>query len=98
MSEGGQQRNRRLYALFHGRVQGVSFRYFVTQQAGRLSLVGWVRNLPDGSVELLAEGPKDRLEALLQVCRVGPPLARVDACEERWEQAQGSCVGFEVRL
>ena len=61
-----------------GRVQGVGFRYFTEGVARSLGLVGWVRNRPDGSVEVYAEGPADRLDALHLRLREGPPLARVD--------------------
>ena len=61
-----------------GRVQGVGFRYFTERTARSLGLVGWVRNRPDGSVEVYAEGPADRLDALRSRLHDGPPLARVD--------------------
>ena len=68
----------RLHAVVTGRVQGVSFRYFVSEQAGAFGLLGWVRNRHDGSVEVTAEGPRPRLEGLLAALWQGPPSARVD--------------------
>lgn len=61
-----------------GRVQGVSYRAATASEARRLGVVGWVRNRPDGSVELEAEGPDDRVAALLAWCEHGPPAARVE--------------------
>jgi acylphosphatase len=61
-----------------GRVQGVGFRYFVRQAARQLGVAGWVRNRPDGSVEVLADGPPSALDELELSLREGPPGSRVD--------------------
>lgn len=61
-----------------GRVQGVWFRAWTRDEARQLGLGGWVRNEPDGSVRALFVGPRDRVEAMLARCRLGPPMARVD--------------------
>ena len=76
---------RRIRAIVSGRVQGVSYRASTAAKARQLGLVGWVRNLRDGSVELEAEGPADAVAQLLTWCHHGPPAARVDAVavEER---------------
>ncbi|MDR1863867.1 MAG: acylphosphatase [Treponema sp.] len=66
-------------AQVEGRVQGVGFRYSCIREGRRLGLTGWVRNTPDGDVEVWAEGPADKLEMLLQWLRRGPPGARVEA-------------------
>lgn len=79
-----------------GRVQGVYYRASTEAAARRLGLVGWVRNLPDGGVELLAEGRRDALEALVAWCHVGPPRARVDAVAARWGPAEGGFAVFGV--
>lgn len=67
-----------------GLVQGVWFRQSTADEARRLGLEGWVRNLADGSVEAEAQGPRDRVEALVAWCRRGPPAARVEGVEAEW--------------
>ena len=63
--------------LVRGRVQGVGFRWFVSSAAVRLGVRGWVRNLPDGSVEVVAAGSPDALASLERSLRNGPPAAHV---------------------
>ncbi len=92
-----EKTNARLHAMVSGRVQGVNFRYFVIQQASELELTGWVRNRWDGSVEVTAEGPRQKLEQLLQSIRQGPPMARVEDVDMAWLEATGEFVGFSVR-
>ncbi len=87
----------RLHAIVLGRVQGVSFRYFVSEQAGVFGLLGWVRNRRDGSVEVIAEGPRPRLEGLLAALWQGPPAARVDDVQSEWQTASGEFGSFWVR-
>ena len=67
--------------LVSGRVQGVGFRYHVLQSAHRFGVLGDVRNLPDGRVEIRAGGPVDQVEGLLAAVRTGPPGARVESVE-----------------
>ncbi len=88
----------RLTARVYGRVQGVGYRHFVWTRARRLGLTGWVRNEPDGSVAVVAEGPRPALESLLDALREGPPAARVERVETAWSPAAGTFDGFEVRL
>lgn len=87
----------RLHASVRGRVQGVSFRYYTLDEARRLGLQGWVRNLPDGSVEVTAEGPRTDLEKLLAFVRHGPPAARVADVQAEWSAASGSLGPFDIR-
>ena len=68
---------RRIRAIVSGRVQGVSYRASTAHEARRLGLVGWVKNKADGSVELEAEGPDDKVAALITWCHQGPPAAHV---------------------
>lgn len=64
-----------------GRVQGVFFRAWTREQADRLDVYGWVRNSPDGSVELHLEGSQDNVDQLLEMLKRGPPGARVDVLD-----------------
>ncbi len=68
----------RLHATFRGKVQGVGFRWFVKESAEAMSLVGWVRNLTDGSVEAEVQGPDGAVDGFLKSVRTGNPYARVD--------------------
>ncbi len=86
----------RLHAVISGLVQGVNFRYFTMNQARRLGLTGWVANRWDGKVETVAEGPRPALEAFLAFLHEGPPAARVQHVEFRWEKASGEFSDFGV--
>ena len=88
--------NSRVHLMVKGRVQGVFFRYETQKTAQGLGLSGWVRNRKDGSVEILAEGPKDRLEKLIVWCRQGPPSAQVENVETSWEQPTGEYYAFNI--
>ena len=88
--------HQRLSARVTGRVQGVYFRAFTRNQAQRLGLGGWVRNEYDGSVRLVAEGPRELLEQLLLAVRRGPSGARVDHASEEWSEATGDYDGFAI--
>ncbi|MGC4083469.1 MAG: acylphosphatase [Vicinamibacterales bacterium] len=80
-----------------GRVQGVGFRFFVNRAAAVEGLHGWVRNLPDGSVETQAEGEFESLERFERQIRQGPPSSRVDAVDVIETSATGLDTGFTVR-
>lgn len=82
--------------LVHGRVQGVGYRYFVLRTARELGLAGWARNLPDGSVEVVAEGSEAALESLEESLREGPSLARVSDVQ-RAPAAPLRDRGFDIR-
>jgi acylphosphatase len=88
---------KQLHATIRGRVQGVYFRQTTRAEAQRLNLVGWVRNEPDGSVAVVAEGPEATCNQLLAFLRQGPPGARVDQIESNWAAATGEFVNFHVR-
>lgn len=81
-----------------GRVQGVGFRYSACDEAQRLGLGGWARNLPDGRVELEAEGPDDVLKQFIGWCHQGPRFARVDRVEVNVDVADSALhTGFAIR-
>jgi acylphosphatase len=84
------------FALVQGRVQGVGFRYSAYYEARRLGLSGWVRNTPDGAVEVLAEGRKKDLESFLQWLRRGPPGAWVDSVRHTPQRPSGAYRGFSI--
>lgn len=88
--------NKRLHLLISGRVQGVCFRAYTVGEAQQLGVRGWVRNLPDGRVEAMAEGSKDKLLLFEQWCSHGPPAARVTHVESHWLQATGEFKSFGI--
>jgi acylphosphatase len=87
----------RLRAVVHGRVQGVSFRYYTQRRASSLDLTGYVRNLWDGTVEVVAEGPRETVDELLAFLRVGPRAAFVTQVDTEWPAPTGAFIDFEVR-
>lgn len=87
----------RLEATVQGRVQGVSFRYYTVRRARDLNLTGYVRNKPDGTVEVVAEGRRASLVELLSFLRVGPRSALVTDVDVSWPQAADAFDSFEVR-
>lgn len=89
--------NKRVRLIIKGRVQGVWFRDSTRRQASRLGVRGWVRNLPDGSVEVLAEGPAQKVDKLVEWCHEGPPAARVDQVIQDQEAWRGEFDSFEIR-
>lgn len=89
--------SRQLRAIVTGRVQGVYFRGATEERAQSLDLSGWVRNRPDGTVEVLAQGPEPQLQALLTFLRQGPPAARVVSVETEWLDADDLPSPFTIR-
>lgn len=87
----------RIHLIISGRVQGVFFRAYTEQEARRLKLTGWVKNLRDGKVETMAEGEKEALEEFKKWCQHGPPAAHVTQVEIAWETATGEFKDFTVR-
>jgi len=87
---------RRVSLRIKGRVQGVFFRESARQRATELGLRGWVRNLPDGDVAALAEGPRPAVDELVEWCRKGPPAARVVHVIVQDEEPRGDQSPFAV--
>ncbi len=81
-------------ARIHGRVTGVGYRYWTVGQANALGLHGWVRNRSDATVELLAVGPKGRIDSLLAACQRGPSLANVTHIDVDAARMEDAGVGF----
>jgi acylphosphatase len=86
----------RAHLIIEGRVQGVFFRDTTRREAVGLGLRGWVKNRFDGSVEVIAEGPKDKVEDLVQWCRHGPPAARVTEINRIDEEFTGEFDAFRI--
>jgi acylphosphatase len=87
---------RRLFAIVRGHVQGVGYRAFVMEHAVRLRLTGYVRNLPDGEVEVVAEGSEQVLQTLLTLLQQGPPSAWVREVETYWSEPTGEFNRFSI--
>ena len=87
---------KRLEAVVQGRVQGVGFRYFAADRAHELQLVGLCRNLRNGDVEVIAEGEKGALEALLAALKAGPRMAHVENVHAVWSPPTGEFTTFTI--
>lgn len=86
----------RLELTVHGAVQGVNFRAATAAKARELRLTGLVRNEPDGSVIIVAEGPQEKLRELLRWAKAGPPAAKVDRHDVNWSAPIGQFEDFSV--
>ncbi len=86
-----------MVVLVSGHVQGVFFRAFTSRIAKSLGIKGYVRNLPQGGVEIRAEGYKDKLEMLVDQLKQGPPESLVENIEVKWSGYTGQFNNFEVR-
>lgn len=89
-------KNVRLDITVTGRVQGVAFRWYTQKKALSLGLTGWVRNQADGSVRIVAEGPRPELETFLDWAAAGPDHARVDRREYSWSDAANNFDDFLI--
>jgi acylphosphatase len=96
-SQSDKQNTQELWAIVHGIVQGVGFRYFVIERASTLGLRGYTRNSRTGDVEVLAQGPRPALERLLTLLRQGPAAAHVQDVQITWRQPTEHFSGFHVR-
>ncbi|KXG74471.1 Acylphosphatase [Fervidicola ferrireducens] len=87
---------KKVRALIYGLVQGVGLRYQVQKKASQLGLTGFVKNLPDGSVELVAEGEEDLINELIEYVKTGIRWARVEKVELEWSEWEGKYRRFEI--
>ncbi len=88
---------RQFRAIVRGRVQGVSYRASTVDEGRALDLAGYARNLPDGSVEVVARGPEDSLRALIGYLKIGPALAIVTGVQVDWDDATPVSRPFSIR-
>lgn len=86
----------RTHLYIEGNVQGVFFRRSAKMQADKLGVVGLVRNRRDGSVEVIAQGPKSKVNAFIKWCKKGPPFAKVEKVEVEWRKNLEDFDEFEV--
>jgi len=88
---------KRVHVFISGRVQGVFFRAYTRDTAVREGVQGWVRNVPDGRVEAVFEGDREKVDRMVAWCHVGSPLGHVDRVEEWEEPCSGEFREFEIR-
>jgi len=99
-----QKKEVKCHLKVSGRVTAVGFRFFVVEKAQSLGLFGWVANSnqsfwsSSGEVEVMVEGPRGDIEKLIEYCRQGPPLAKVNKIEEEWGKATGEFENFKVKM
>ena len=86
-----------IHLIISGRVQGVFFRHHTNIEANKLGLKGFVRNTSDGNVELIAEGPEDKLNQLIAFCKKGPDSAEVTDVKIEYQEPKNEFNSFSVR-
>ena len=84
------------HVIISGRVQGVFFRVETQRAAERIGVSGWVRNLPNGNVEALFEGPREQVDRAIQWSRKGSPAASVSDVQVSWRDYTGEYDGFDI--
>jgi acylphosphatase len=87
---------KRIHLIVKGRVQGVFFRASAQREAKQHGLTGWVKNRPDGAVEMIVEGEEDDVKDFLAWSQHGPSTARVDKVETRWRSYTGEFAEFRI--
>ena len=88
--------NKRIYCRVYGRVQGVFFRASAREYANAIGVSGWVRNMPDGSVEGIIEGDSEKVNLMIEWCKKGPTHAFVEKYEFTEREYKGNLIGFEI--
>ena len=86
----------RAHIFIEGRVQGVGFRHFTRKTADSHGVNGWVRNLSDGRVEAVFEGKEEQVKKMIDACRKGPPVSRVNELEVEWKEYENEFEKFKV--
>ena len=86
----------RAHVFVSGDVQGVFFRRTAKAEAEKLGVVGWIRNRNDGSVEVVAQGEKDKVDKFIEWCKKGPPFAKVENMEVEWRKNIEDFEEFEI--
>ena len=97
MTNQSKNERARLHLVISARVQGVGFRFSAYDEAKELALAGYVRNLPDGDVEIVAEGSRENLQMLAAWAHLGPPSAHVTDVREEWSDFTGEFNDFRIR-
>ncbi|GAB4346316.1 MAG: acylphosphatase [Candidatus Abyssubacteria bacterium] len=98
MTDKEKEKKIRVRLIIEGRVQGVFFRQTTYEKADKFGVTGWVMNRPDGAVEVVAEGPRDAVEKLVQWCHHGPPHAHVTNVRVIDEPYRGEFDSFDIRF
>jgi acylphosphatase len=88
---------KRAYISVSGRVQGVGFRYSIQREAKKLNITGFARNVSNGDVEIIAEGEEENLKQLIDFCKKGPLIARVDNVNHEFSDYKGEFNNFRTR-
>ncbi|OGM22208.1 acylphosphatase [Candidatus Woesebacteria bacterium RIFCSPLOWO2_01_FULL_39_21] len=88
--------NVRAHLFIQGRVQAVSYRFWTQRSAQSLEFTGWIKNLDDGRVEAVFEGPKEKVEEMVEKCKKGPRFSNVEHIDVIWEKATGEFEEFEI--
>lgn len=88
--------NIKAHLFIKGKVQGVFFRSWLKKMAEELRLVGWVTNLEDGRVETIFEGPRDKVDELVELCKEGSDNAKVEHVDVVFEESEGTYVQFVI--
>lgn len=84
------------HLFISGFVQGVGFRHLIRSKANELGLRGWVKNVPDGSVEVLLQGDKSSIDEMIRLCRKGPFLSEVEEVKVEWKKLGTIYKSFEI--
>ena len=96
--ESRQENLKRLHILYQGRVQGVGFRFTAERVAADAGVTGWVKNMPSGDVEVLAEGSEKALQAVLGEIQNSVMGRYIDKTVIRWEEYRGEFSGFRIEF